>query len=259
MLAMYLLGTVVALLMAWLFKKTLLRGEVPLLIMELPPYKMPVAKVVLRHMWDRSKLFLRRAGTVILGISILLWFLATYPRHAAAETRLSERRSQVVRQVFPEATTPEAVAKRIEENQAGANRSGQSAALSAELERLDKEARGEQLRQSFAGYMGRAIEPAVRPLGWDWRIGMAALASFPAREVVVGTLGIIYHQGKVETDEIREAENPGETRLARALREATWDDSARGKEEIAERQRQIVTLRQRVRQRITAKRRERDQ
>ena len=88
MLAMYLLGIVVALLMAWLFKKTLLKGETPMLIMELPPYKLPLLKVVLRHMWDRSKLFLRRAGTVILGINILLWFLATYPRSSSVETRI---------------------------------------------------------------------------------------------------------------------------------------------------------------------------
>src|SRR5260221_8645933 len=70
MLSMYLLGIIVALLMAWLFKKTLLKGPTPLLIMELPPYKRPLLKIVLRHMWDRSRLFLRRAGTVILGISI---------------------------------------------------------------------------------------------------------------------------------------------------------------------------------------------
>jgi len=80
MLAMYLFGIIVALLMAWLFKKTLLKGETPLRIMELPPYKRPLLRVVLRHMWDRSRLFLRRAGTVILGINILLWGLATYPR-----------------------------------------------------------------------------------------------------------------------------------------------------------------------------------
>src|SRR5882762_6629630 len=79
MLAMYLLGIIVALLMAWLFKKTLLRGETPMLIMELPPYKLPLFRVVLQHMWDRSKLFVKRAGTVILGINILLWGLATYP------------------------------------------------------------------------------------------------------------------------------------------------------------------------------------
>src|SRR5204862_7642529 len=86
MLAMYLLGIVVALAMAWLFKKTLLRGETPMLIMELPPYKRPLVKIVLRHMWDRSKLFLRRAGTVILGMNILLSFLATYPTSEAVTT-----------------------------------------------------------------------------------------------------------------------------------------------------------------------------
>jgi ferrous iron transport protein B len=80
MLGMYLLGIIGALLMAWLFKKTLLKSGTPMLIMELPPYKRPVLRVLFRHMWDRSKLFLRRAGTVILGINILLWFLATYPR-----------------------------------------------------------------------------------------------------------------------------------------------------------------------------------
>ena len=83
MLAMYLLGIVVALGMAWLFKKTLLKGEPPMLVMELPPYKRPLLRTVARHTWDRSKLFLRRAGTVILGINILLWFLASYPRHGA--------------------------------------------------------------------------------------------------------------------------------------------------------------------------------
>src|SRR6266404_3354918 len=86
MLSMYLLGIVGALLMAWLFKKTLLKGETPLLIMELPPYKRPLLRVVVRHMWDRSRLFLRRAGTIILGINILLWGLATYPRGAKIET-----------------------------------------------------------------------------------------------------------------------------------------------------------------------------
>src|SRR5205814_9884369 len=95
MLSMYLLGIVVALFMAWLFKKTLLKGPTPMLIMELPPYKRPMARVVLRHMWDRSKLFLRRAGTVILGINILLWFLASYPRSAEVEQQFAAKREAV--------------------------------------------------------------------------------------------------------------------------------------------------------------------
>src|SRR5207244_11696439 len=93
MLAMYLLGIIVALLMAWLFKKTLLKAETPLLIMELPPYKRPLLRVVVRHMWDRSKIFLRRAGTIILGINILLWFLATYPRSPGVEKEVASRRA----------------------------------------------------------------------------------------------------------------------------------------------------------------------
>src|SRR5262249_1938775 len=101
MLSMYLLGVVVALLMAWLFKKTLLKGPTPLLIMELPPYKRPLLKIVLRHMWDRSKIFLRRAGTVILGISILLWFLATYPKDAALAQSFQAKRQTVQNSSFP--------------------------------------------------------------------------------------------------------------------------------------------------------------
>src|SRR6185369_50700 len=107
MLTMYLLGTVVALLMAWLFKKTLLKSGTPMLIMELPPYKRPVLKVVLRHMWDRSALFLKRAGTVILGISIILWFLATYPKDAKIDGNFSAQRKAIETQIVSEKPTDE--------------------------------------------------------------------------------------------------------------------------------------------------------
>src|SRR5205807_5972811 len=93
--SLYLLGIVVALLMAWQFKKTLLKGPTPMLFMELPRYKRPVARVVVRHMWDRSRLFLRRAGTVILGINILLWFLASYPKSAQMEQEFARKRAEV--------------------------------------------------------------------------------------------------------------------------------------------------------------------
>jgi Fe2+ transport system protein B len=101
MLCMYLLGIVVALGMAWIFKKTLLKGETPMLIMELPPYRRPVLKVVVRHMWDRSKLFLQRAGTVILGINILLWFLVSYPRHPEVEKNYAARRAALLATASP--------------------------------------------------------------------------------------------------------------------------------------------------------------
>lgn len=147
--AMYLLGIGGALGMAWVFKRTLLKGEPPLLVLELPPYRRPVWTVVLRHMWDRSKLFVRRAGTVILGINILLWFLTTYPKLDVPPPS-------------PNAPAPAA---------------GESAAL----------------EHSFAGRIGHWIEPAIAPLGFDWKIGIGLITSFAAREVFVSTMSVVYN------------------------------------------------------------------
>jgi ferrous iron transport protein B len=178
MLAMYLLGIGVALLMAWLFKKTLLKGEPPLLILELPPYKKPVARVVLRHMWERSRLFLRRAGTVILGINILLWFLATYPRDPALEQKFAAQR-EALRAVAASEALPDDT-------------------LAAQQAALDQAEAGEKLRHSFAGQMGRAIEPVIAPLGFDWKIGIGIITSFAAREVFVSTMSTVYNLGNAD-------------------------------------------------------------
>jgi ferrous iron transport protein B len=190
MLAMYLLGTVVALLMAWLFKKTLLRGETPMLIMELPPYKRPLLRVVLRHMWDRSKLFVKRAGTVILGVTILLWFLATYPR---TENGVMGNGSggMMEKQTAQHSNPPS----------------------SAELA-------GEQLRNSFAGRMGRAIEPVIAPLGFDWKMGIGIISSFAAREVFVSTMSTVYNVGSGDESE------SGKKALVQTLRVQTRPDGS---------------------------------
>jgi len=188
MLAMYLLGTVVALLMAWLFKKTLLRGETPMLIMELPPYKRPLLRVVLRHMWDRSKLFVKRAGTVILGVTILLWFLATYPRTSV--------------QPFNRSTV------QPEKPQAGLT----AQPFNGSTPMTENELAGEQLRNSFAGRMGRAIEPVIAPLGFDWKMGIGIISSFAAREVFVSTMSTVYNVGSGDDSE------SGKKALAQTLR-----------------------------------------
>ena len=190
MLAMYLLGTVVALLMAWLFKKTLLKGETPMLIMELPPYKRPLLRVVARHMWDRSRLFLRRAGTVILGINILLWFLATYPRTENGVTG---------KQTGYDSNTP--------------TLQHSNPLSSAELA-------GEKLRHSFAGRMGHSIEPAIAPLGFDWKMGIGIISSFAAREVFVSTMSTVYNVGGADESE------SGKHALAQTLRMQTRPDGS---------------------------------
>src|SRR5208282_1969613 len=185
MLAMYLLGTVVALLMAWLFKKTLLRGETPMLIMELPPYKRPLLRVVLRHMWDRSKLFVKRAGTVILGVNIVLWFLSTYPKNENGFVSVMEP------QTAQHSSPPS----------------------SAELA-------GEQLRNSFAGRMGRAIEPVIAPLGFDWKMGIGIISSFAAREVFVSTMSTVYNVGSGDESEA------GKKALVQTLQAQTRPDGS---------------------------------
>jgi ferrous iron transport protein B len=155
MLAMYLLGTVTALLVAAIFRRTLLRGPARPMILELPPYRLPHWRTLVANMWQRAQLFLRRAGTVILAASIVLWALATYPRTAVP------------------AGIP------------------------------DVQARELQLERSALGRVGHAIEPLVRPLGYDWKIGVSIAASFAAREVFVSTMGTIYGVG--EADETSEA------------------------------------------------------
>lgn len=182
MMGMYLLGIVAALAMAWILKKTILKSEPPLLIIELPPYKLPLARVVLRHMWERSKVFIQRAGTVILGINILLWFLATYPKGSEIEKQFDVRRAAVQASTTASATPEEGEKLR---------------ALA--LQELNKEEAGLKLRHSFAGRLGRAIEPLIAPLGFDWKIGIGIVTSFAAREVFVSTMSTVYNVGQSDS------------------------------------------------------------
>jgi ferrous iron transport protein B len=205
MLTMYLLGIIVALLMAWLFKKTLLKGETPMLIMELPPYKRPLARVVLRHMWDRSRLFLRRAGTVILGINILLWFFATYPRSSKIQAQFDSQRAAILASANRDAATGKSSETAIQEK----------------LLALEKEESGAKLRYSFAGRMGQFIEPVIVPLGFDWKIGIGIVSSFAAREVFVSTMSTVYNLGKGQDSETI---TPS---LAQTLREQVRPDGTR--------------------------------
>ncbi len=175
MLAMYALGIVFALIVAFILKRTILKAPPPPFVMELPPYRMPSVRTVLQNMLTRAWLFVKRAGTVILAISIILWALMYFPR--------SESSAAV-----PEMTQSEA-ARDPETGRPG------DPAVELALPESD------QLRNSFAGRLGHLIEPVIQPLGFDWKIGVALIASFAAREVLVSTLSIIYNVGKDENEE----------------------------------------------------------
>jgi ferrous iron transport protein B len=172
--------------------------------MELPPYKRPLVRIVLRHMWDRSQLFLRRAGTVILGITILLWFLMTYPKSAATSQMFEARRAEAATAVASLNLPPD--------------QSGE--ALGARMAVLDREEAGARLRDSFAGRTGRLIEPTITPLGFDWKIGIGLVASFAAREVFVSTMSQVYNVGDLEDSD------EGTVHLAETLRSQSREDGS---------------------------------
>ncbi len=211
MFALYALGLVLAPLIALLLKRTLLRGETPVFVMEMPLYKLPSLRLVLRRMIDSGWAFLRRAGTLILASMIVVWALLYFPRSGGPEQPPYDVRIAEMQKELDDLR---------EQGRAG----GVTPPVLEEKEQQINALTAEWKQQSYLGRMGKAIEPAVRPLGWDWKIGMAALASFPAREVVIGTLGIIYSEGEQDSDEIREAANVADTPLARRMKEARWDD-----------------------------------
>jgi ferrous iron transport protein B len=163
----YLLGTFAALVAALILRKTRLKGTAGGFTIELPPYRWPSWLNVLLTMWDRAMIFVRKAGTIILSISIILWVLLNYPQ----------------------ATLPD-----------GAPAPGSV-----------------QIENSFAGQVGKAMQPVIEPLGYDWKIGIGILASFAAREVFVGTMGIIY---SVESDD--DNTKP----LLQALSQERWADGS---------------------------------
>ena len=147
MLGLYALGTLGAFGFAWVFNKCVMKGSASPMILEMPSYKMPAIKSILLHVWQRARMFLVRAGTIIMGISILIWAASTYPKS-------------------------------------------------------DTEDKALQLENSFAGRAGKLIEPAIAPLGYDWKIGIGLIGSFAAREVFNSTMGVVYAVESADDDNL---------------------------------------------------------
>src|SRR3989338_7204452 len=177
--SLYVLSVVAGLIAAWIFRKTILRKSLTPFILELPPYRIPQWRTVLHLMWDRAKVFLSRAGTIIFAFSIILWFLISYPRNPAVEQRFDSAR-------------------------VAASQTLQGDELAHRLSYIDAEQKGEEIRISFAGWIGRSIEPVIKPLGFTWEIGIGLVASFVARELMVSTLAILNHVEDKSGGESRE-------------------------------------------------------
>jgi len=188
---LYLLGIIAGLLTALALKKTALHGPKPAFALMLPEFRRPNLRTVLMQLLARAMVFLKRAGTVIFMVAVIVWALAYYPRSASVQAALDETRS-VASQTLSDDLLRETI--------------------------LDAEhaAAAAQLEQSYLGRAGKFVQPIFRPLGWDWKVSAAVIAGFPAREVVIAVLGTVYAVG----DEADEAT------LAGRLKAATWPDGA---------------------------------
>jgi ferrous iron transport protein B len=183
----YALGITAALSMAWIFKRTLLKGPIRPLVIELPNYRLPSLRNALLLTWDRAMAFITTAGTTILLISLVLWALKTYPKTAFEDW-------------------PAGIQTQLAQLEAAGNE--------AAAEALTQQ---QELEHSFAGRIGQAIEPVFAPLGFDWKMSVGVLSSFAAREVIVSTLVVLYGLGADGAEEgvdsllgtMRTATHPG--------------------------------------------------
>ncbi len=175
----YLIGIALAVFCAWFLKKTVLRGETPPFVMELPPYRLPTLRSVLTHMWNRSSAYLKKAGTIILGISILLWAMQQWPGLSA--TQVGE---------FETMRTAIATDSSLDES-----------FRDLRLEEIDFAEAEATLQSSLMGRVGSVLEPVLKPCGFDWKISTAMVGAFAAKEVFVSQMGIVYSLGEEQDEE----------------------------------------------------------
>jgi ferrous iron transport protein B len=192
--AAYAFGVATALVMALIFRRTILPGGSKPLMIELPQYRVPGLQVALLHTFDRAKIFVKQAGTIILAISLILWALSYYPK-----------------------STPPPAAAALTAQAAQLQKSGDLAHANELTDQADHLTAQHSLQNSFAGKIGHAIEPVIKPLGYDWQIGIGIFSSFAAREVIVSTLAIVYGVGE-------DAAEHNRTSLYDSLRHARRSD-----------------------------------
>lgn len=186
---LYFIGILLAVVSARIFKRFMFKGEDTPFVMELPPYRMPTFKAVLIHMWDKSRLYLRKMGGIILVASVIIWFLGYFPKNEEIANRYETQIESVQNSTMSEEDKSE------------------------QIETLVHHQNTEHQENSYIGKIGKMVEPAVKPLGFDWKIGVSLVSGLAAKEIVISTLGVLY-TGDSEDDETLK------TRLA----EVTYSD-----------------------------------
>lgn len=173
--AIYGIGVVLSLVAAFVLNRTILRGDPTPFVMELPPYRAPTLRGIIWHVWDKTREYIKKAGTVILAASILIWAITTFPSSSLPESQ------QEALKVSYLAELPESSQEMLDQY-------------------IEVQASEYQLAHSLAGIIGKTIEPVFKPLGFDWKIAVAMVTGFTAKEVIVSTLGILYGVGQGESE-----------------------------------------------------------
>jgi ferrous iron transport protein B len=187
--SIYALGIVLAILMGRLFRSTVLRGQVAPFVMELPPYRVPMLKGLLIHMWERSKIFLKKMGGVILIGSVIVWILSSFPR----DIQLSRDYEGEMATLTAHYAAREGALQGDRLEELLRNRNEAISTLQAERVK-------EEVENSYIGRVGKTLAPIFSPIGMDWRGSVAILTGFVAKEIVVSTMGVLYAVGADEAE-----------------------------------------------------------
>jgi len=171
----YVIGILLAIASAKILRSTILKGESVPFVMELPPYRIPTIKGICIHMWERGWLYLKKAGTIILGISVVLWAMTVFPILPEDRATQFEKEKQIIN------------SKNINNEE-----------KNEQLALIDNQLAEESLRHSIAGRIGSFIEPVLKPMGFDWKIGTALIGAFAAKEIFVAQMSIVHSVGKAD-------------------------------------------------------------
>ncbi len=197
LIALYLSGIILAVLTAHLFNKTLFKSKEAPFVMELPPYRIPSFRSIMKHMWDKSEQYLKKVGGVILVAVVIIWAMGYFPREVTFSKDYSSEIAMIQQQLNQSTNTVE------------------TEMLQKQITILETHMESEHLSQSYLGKVGKIIEPFITPLGFEWRMGIALLSGTAAKEVVVGTMGVLL--------QANEGAEPDEQTLTLKLRDLKYE------------------------------------
>lgn len=206
--AIYIVGAFLGLIAAKILRVTAFKGEDEPFVMEMPKYRLPSLKLLWFVVYSKSAMYIKKAGTFILLASMLIWFISSYPQNSLIEeeytTKIEALQAQLDEAVSMETVEPnkEATEEAKPAEEATAEVSAQdSASIEDTIAALENEKHEKLVENTYLGIMGKAIEPAFAPLGFDWKMGVATISGLAAKEVIVSTLGVLYSLGDEVTEE----------------------------------------------------------